>query len=69
MVYEPQEDSFLLREFTLKYAKGRVLDMGTGSGIQAIAAATKKQVTQVFASDIDRNAIAYAQKSSKSSAQ
>lgn len=62
MVYEPREDSFLLREFVYKHAKGRVLDMGTGSGIQAAAAAGCKKVTEVIAADIDPRAIEYAKK-------
>jgi release factor glutamine methyltransferase len=62
MVYEPQEDSFLLKEFVKRYAKGVVLDMGTGSGLQAREAAHSKRTTKVFAVDIDRKAIAYAKK-------
>lgn len=39
MIYTPREDSYLLEKEVKKYSKGkRVLDMGTGSGIQAIAA-------------------------------
>jgi len=52
MIYKPREDSYLLREQVKKYAKNRiVLDIGTGSGIQALAAkeAGAKSVT---ASDI-----------------
>ncbi len=63
MVYEPQEDSFLLKEFVKRYAKGVALDMGTGSGLQAREAAHSKRTTRVFAVDIDRKAIAYAKKS------
>jgi methylase of polypeptide subunit release factors len=37
-IYEPQEDSFLLQKVLKEYAFGRVLDMGTGSGIQALTA-------------------------------
>lgn len=62
MVYEPQEDSFLLREFVLKYAKGNVLDMGTGSGIQAAAAAASKKTVDVIGVDIDPQSIEYAKK-------
>ena len=62
MVYEPQEDSFLLKEFVKRYAKGIVLDMGTGSGLQAREASHSKKTTKVFAVDIDKKAIAYARK-------
>ncbi|MBI2659492.1 hypothetical protein HYX05_05335, partial [Candidatus Woesearchaeota archaeon] len=35
-VYEPREDSTMLERYVREYAKGKVLDVGTGSGIQAI---------------------------------
>src|SRR3989338_7359534 len=38
MIYEPREDSDLLKKWVLKLVSGRVLDMGTGSGVQALAA-------------------------------
>lgn len=56
-MYEPREDSFLLKKHIKKYAKGIVLDMGTGSGIQAIESASSKKVTKVYATDVDRKAI------------
>jgi|TARA_Y100000310_G_scaffold338878_1_gene429795 HemK-related putative methylase len=43
-MYEPQEDSYLLAKYVKKLARGRVLDIGTGSGIQA-EAALKKSTT------------------------
>lgn len=52
-IYEPREDSELLKKYVKKYSKGLVLDMGTGSGIQAETAAKKKNVSQVFAVDIN----------------
>ncbi len=61
-LYEPREDSFLLAEQVKKYARGKVLDMCTGSGIQAVAAAKKKSVTSVLAVDINKKALAYAHK-------
>lgn len=60
MVYSPQEDSFLLKEFVTSCAKGRVLDMGTGTGIQAKQAAIKREVKSVLAVDIDKQAIEFA---------
>lgn len=55
MIYEPQEDSFLLQKYVKKYAKGKVLDMGTGSGIQAETALTKTK--DVLAVDINKEAL------------
>ena len=55
MIYEPQEDSFLLQKYAKKYAKGKVLDMGSGSGIQAEAALTK--TNDVLAVDINEKAV------------
>lgn len=52
-VYEPREDSELLRKYVRRYAKGSVLDMGTGSGIQAEAAFSVKGVKKVTAVDIN----------------
>ena len=62
MVYEPQEDSFLLKEFVKRYAKGITLDMGTGSGLQAREASHSKRTTKVFAVDVDPRAVKYAKK-------
>lgn len=56
-VYEPQEDSFLLETQVKKYALGRVLDLGTGLGIQALAAAGNKSVREVIAVDINSDAV------------
>ena len=52
-VYEPREDSELLRKYVRRYAAGRVLDMGTGSGIQAEAAFGVSGVKKVTAVDIN----------------
>lgn len=50
MIYEPAEDSFLLQKYIKKYAKGKVLDMGAGSGIQALTALEKTK--DVLAVDV-----------------
>jgi release factor glutamine methyltransferase len=50
-IYQPREDSFLLEKYVKKLARGHVLDMGTGSGIQAIAALPKAET--VTAIDIN----------------
>lgn len=56
-IYEPAEDSFLLQKHVRRYALGRVLDMGTGSGIQALTAMTNPNTQFVLAVDIDEEAI------------
>ncbi|MFH1053343.1 MAG: HemK2/MTQ2 family protein methyltransferase [Candidatus Woesearchaeota archaeon] len=66
MVYEPREDSFLLKKHIKEYAYGLVLDMGTGSGIQAQEAAKSKKVKKVYAVDIDPEAIRYCKSDLKS---
>src|SRR3989344_4864863 len=58
MIYEPREDSFLLAKYVEKYAKGKILDIGTGSGIQAAAA--RKHSDDVTAVDIDEEAVEFA---------
>ncbi|MBI2546131.1 methyltransferase [Candidatus Woesearchaeota archaeon] len=55
--YEPQEDSFLLQKHVKQLAKSVVLDMGTGSGIQAVAAASRESVRKVLAVDISKDAV------------
>lgn len=54
-VYEPMEDSFLLVKHVKKRSSGFVLDVGTGSGIQAITASEKAKL--VIGIDISRDAI------------
>ena len=57
MIYEPREDSFLLEKEVKKAAKRKiVLDMGSGSGIQAKAAISAK-AKSVLASDINKEAV------------
>lgn len=67
-VYKPREDSFLLKRELIKYIKKynpqSVLDMGTGTGIQAIAA-KRNGVIEVIAADINPEAILCAKKNSK----
>lgn len=60
MIYEPAEDSYLIEKYVRKYAQGRVLDMGTGSGILALAALEK--TNDVLASDINKEAVEYCKK-------
>jgi release factor glutamine methyltransferase len=53
MIYEPAEDSYLLQKQVKKFVKKgmKVLDMGTGSGIQALT--VFKLDAQVVAVDIN----------------
>lgn len=60
MIYDPEEDSFLLSKYVDKYAKGKVLDLGTGSGIQAETAL--KYTKDVLAVDIDKEAVNFVRK-------
>ncbi len=55
MIYEPREDSFLLQKYVRKYAKGKVLDLGSGSGIQALTAL--QNTKDVLALDIDEESV------------
>ena len=57
-VYEPREDSYMLARAVQKYAFGKVLDLGTGTGIQGITAGLSK--CEVTFSDINPDAIACA---------
>jgi len=65
MVYEPREDSFLLKKYVKKFAYGNVLDIGTGSGILALEAAKKGDVKKVVGLDIDKDAVEYCKKNIK----
>ena len=59
-IYEPREDTFLMLEEVRRFAKGNVLEIGTGSGILAlIAAETAKHVIGV---DINQEAVEFASK-------
>ena len=60
-MYEPQEDSFLLKDCVLEFLSGNstgyVLDMGTGSGIQAFSVVDKAEF--VLAADLSPDAVAH----------
>ena len=61
-IYFPREDSELLLKHINRYSKGLALDMGTGSGIQAIEAAKNAKVIAV---DANSDAIEYCNKRCK----
>jgi release factor glutamine methyltransferase len=54
-VYAPEEDSYLIEEAVRKYAYGKTLDIGTGTGILGIAAA--QEGCDVTFSDINDKAL------------
>ncbi|MCX6706695.1 MAG: methyltransferase [Candidatus Woesearchaeota archaeon] len=54
ILYQPREDSYLLAKYVKEHAFGKVLEIGTGSGIQAITAAKQKRVKSVLAVDIQK---------------
>jgi len=56
-VYRPREDSYLLARHVRRLVHGEVLDMGTGSGIQAFEAAVKPMVSRVVAVDVSPAAL------------
>lgn len=60
MIYEPNDDSYLLAKYVDKFAKGKVLDLGTGSGIQAEIAL--KHTKDVLAVDISKEAVEFVKK-------
>lgn len=64
-VYLPAEDSELIAIEALKIAGGRVLEIGTGSGIVSIACAKKKEVVEVVATDISPSALSCAKGNAK----
>ena len=57
MIYEPSDDSFLLAKYVEKFAKGKILDLGTGSGIQAEIAL--EHTKEVLAADINKEAVEF----------
>lgn len=60
MIYEPEKDSYLLNKYVRKYVNGKVLDMGTGTGIQAMVA--MENTKEVLAVDVNEEAVEYVKK-------
>jgi len=57
MIYEPREDSYLIEKYIGKLCKGKVLDVGCGSGILSLKA--MENGCGVSAVDIDEEAVNY----------
>src|SRR3989344_1591842 len=64
-IYQPAEDSYLLQKAVRSYAEGRVLDLGTGSGIQALTAVKVSAVREVVAVDINEEVVTQLQQKIK----
>ena len=62
-IYEPREDSSFLAEVVEKEARGEVLDIGTGSGIQAFAAS--KKADAILGVDVNKDAVKFARSEAK----
>ncbi|MFW6230612.1 MAG: HemK2/MTQ2 family protein methyltransferase, partial [Nanoarchaeota archaeon] len=56
-VYEPREDSYLLKTFVEQYAAGHVLEIGVGSGLLTATAAGMSAVKSVLGVDINPKAL------------
>ena len=65
-VYRPGEDSYLLARHVRRLVHGEVLDVGTGSGIQAVEAAVKPEVSRVVAVDVSPAAVEAAKRRAES---
>ncbi|MBN2053234.1 DUF2431 domain-containing protein [Candidatus Woesearchaeota archaeon] len=57
MVYEAQEDSYLLLKYVKELSYGKVIDIGTGSGILAEGVMHNPNVESIYAVDIDKEAV------------
>lgn len=59
VVYEPREDSFMIAENAIKLVKGKVLEVGVGSGYVSKEMAKVSVVESIIGIDINPNAINY----------
>ena len=64
-VYAPLEDSQLLANAALQECEGKILEVGCGSGYVGIALAKLKKDVEIFAVDINPDAVKAAQKNAK----
>ena len=63
-VYEPAEDSFMLATYASSLS-GKILEIGTGSGIAALSAAAANKKNDVLGVDINGAAVKCAQENAK----
>lgn len=54
-IYHPREDSYMLARHIAEYASGKVLDMGTGSGI--LAQRARLYTNDILAVDVNQEAV------------
>ncbi len=64
-VYYPDDDSYLLSGFVSTLAKGKVLDVGCGNGLQSFSASTNNSVESVLGIDVNLKAIDFCSDFSK----
>ena len=57
MLYEAREDSFLLKKYVEKFARGKVLEVGVGSGV--LMEAALENTKDVEGTDINSEAVAF----------
>ncbi|MAG45256.1 MAG: hypothetical protein CMH63_00595 [Nanoarchaeota archaeon] len=60
MVYQPEEDSFMLEKWVKELVKGKVLEVGVGSGI--LMKAALKSTKKVSGVDIDKENVEFCKK-------
>ena len=56
-MYNPEDDSYLIEKYVRKLARGKILDIGCGSGILMEAALTKSK--DIFGVDIDDESLEF----------
>ncbi|MEK6867695.1 MAG: HemK2/MTQ2 family protein methyltransferase [Nanoarchaeota archaeon] len=62
IIYHPSEDSFLIQKHIKEYAKGNVLEIGTGSGILSQEAPASDNDKKILAIDIQKGVIEHCKK-------